>query len=100
MKELAADTVSTTTSLGQGGQRFNCGSYSQAIFVTIKVEFSSRNGLIRADVLHLPLSLCCQVESEKFSRGVQWLQELLFHLQPTRERLSVIATKMVNDIPR
>ncbi len=42
----------------------------------------------------------CQVESGKYSRGVQWLQELLYGLQFTRERLAVVAQKMVSDVAR
>lgn len=41
-----------------------------------------------------------QVESEKYTRGVEWLHELLYQIQFTRERLSVVAQKMVNDVAR
>ena len=37
VKELVADTVSYDAELGVGGERFSAGSFSQALFVTVKV---------------------------------------------------------------
>lgn len=38
VKELVADTVDYGTELGVGGERFSSGLFSQALFVTIKVQ--------------------------------------------------------------
>ena len=38
MKELVADTVSYGAELGAGGERFSAGSFSQAVFITVKVQ--------------------------------------------------------------
>ena len=42
----------------------------------------------------------CQVEREKYADGVKWLHDVLYGLQFTNERVSVVATKMVNDVAR
>ena len=41
-----------------------------------------------------------QVELEKYDRGVRWLREVLFNVKFTKERLLVVATKMMNDVAR
>ena len=41
-----------------------------------------------------------QVELEKYDRGVRWLREVLFNVKFTKERLLVVATKMINDVAR
>ena len=38
MKELVTDTVSYSAELGAGGERFSAGSFSQAMFITVKVR--------------------------------------------------------------
>jgi len=38
VKELDADTVHAAASLGQHGYRFNPGKFSQAMFVSLKVN--------------------------------------------------------------
>ena len=38
MKELVADTVNYGAELGAGGDRFSAGSYSQAVFISVKVH--------------------------------------------------------------
>ena len=42
----------------------------------------------------------CQVERDKYTCGVRWLHNVLYGLQFTSERVSVVATKMVNDVAR
>lgn len=41
-----------------------------------------------------------QVEAEKYVLGVRWLSEVLMGVQFTKERLSVVANKMINDVSR
>ncbi|XP_033646112.1 uncharacterized protein C05D11.1-like [Asterias rubens] len=74
--QLAADTLSTESSLGFNGNRFRCGEFSQVAFIEMKVEI------------------------EKYKRGVQWLQELLYQTQFVAERLKIVASKMMNDVAR
>ena len=38
VKELVADTVSYDAELGAGGERFSAGTFSQALFITVKVQ--------------------------------------------------------------
>ena len=38
VKELVEDTVSYGAELGGGGERFSAGSFSQAVFITVKVQ--------------------------------------------------------------
>ena len=46
------------------------------------------------------LMMSLQVESHKYARGVQWLKDVLFNVQFTKERLLVVANKMINDVSR
>ena len=41
-----------------------------------------------------------QVEAEKYAVGVKWLKEILYSVQFTKERLLVVARKMINDVSR
>ena len=41
-----------------------------------------------------------QVEAEKYAAGVKWLKEVLYGIQFTKERLLVVAKKMINDVSR
>ena len=41
-----------------------------------------------------------QVEAEKYALGVRWLKEVLYGVQFTKERLLVVANKMINDVSR
>ena len=36
----------------------------------------------------------------KYGIGVRWLQEVLYQVQFSVERISVVATKMINDVNR
>lgn len=73
--ELNADTVAVGTSIGLNHLgRFKCGSYSHTAIVSL------------------------QVESAKYSRGIDWLRELLFQTVLTVDRLKIIATKIINDV--
>ncbi|XP_071830473.1 uncharacterized protein C05D11.1-like [Apostichopus japonicus] len=72
--QLAADTLQTNSRLGVLGRMFRCGFFSQLAFVEIKVE------------------------EEKYAAGVNWLQEILCKTQFTKERLNIVATKMVNEV--
>ena len=40
------------------------------------------------------------MEAEKYVAGVKWLKEILYGVQFTKERLSVVAKKMINDVSR
>ena len=46
------------------------------------------------------VSLPHQVEREKYACGVKWLHDLLYGLQFPADRVTVVATKMVNDVAR
>ncbi|KAF4518639.1 hypothetical protein B566_EDAN005966 [Ephemera danica] len=73
--ELEADTVNVSTRIGlEPVSRFSCGPFCQTA------------------VLYL------QLEPGKYSKGVQWLHELLFHTRLTAERLQLVAAKMANDV--
>ena len=37
---------------------------------------------------------------QKYGRGVRWLQEVLHSVKFTKDRLLVVATKMINDVAR
>ncbi|XP_063960885.1 uncharacterized protein C05D11.1-like [Lytechinus pictus] len=74
--QLAADTLATRSSLGIRGSRFRCGKFSQVASIVIKVE------------------------EEKYSKGVQWLQEILFQVQFTADRIKIVAQKMINDVAK
>ncbi|XP_065331975.1 uncharacterized protein C05D11.1-like [Cloeon dipterum] len=73
--ELESDTVISSTAFGLGvPKRFSCGPFGQTAVLML------------------------QLEPGKYERCVKWMQEILFHSQLTMERLSVIATKMMNDV--
>lgn len=73
--QLNDDTVTTGTSIGLGGgSLFSCGSYSQTA------------------------TLAIQVETSKYEKGMQWLQELLYKTKFTLDRIKVIALKMNNTV--
>ena len=40
------------------------------------------------------------MEAEKYGLGVKWLREILYDLEFTKERLMVVANKMINDVSR
>ncbi|XP_066250958.1 uncharacterized protein C05D11.1-like [Euwallacea similis] len=73
--QLNDDTVCSNTSLGLGaGGLFTCGSYSQSV------------------------TLSLQLETSKYQKGLNWIEDLLYHTQFTAERLKVIALKMSNAV--
>ncbi|XP_012262723.1 uncharacterized protein C05D11.1-like [Athalia rosae] len=73
--ELEEDTIATSTRIGfDNPARFSCGVYSQSA------------------------NLMLQIEPAKYSRGIQWIRELLYETELTPERLRIIAAKMVNDV--
>lgn len=74
--ELAADTLSYSSSLGVGGSRFSCGNFSNVVMLTLKVEM------------------------DKYRKAVQWLRQLLYDVVFTEERMKIVANKMVNDVAR
>ena len=41
-----------------------------------------------------------QVEAGKYAQGVQWVREVLYGVQFTKDRLLVVANKMINDVSR
>lgn len=76
VKEIAEHTVSTSASLGQKGKKFQFGVFPEVAFVTIKVEPS------------------------EYVKGVQYLQEAMYGLQFTRDRLTVVVNKLLNYITK
>eukprot|EP00057_Strongylocentrotus_purpuratus_P025310 XP_011679784.1 PREDICTED: uncharacterized protein LOC584034 [Strongylocentrotus purpuratus] len=74
--QLAGDTLATRSCLGVRGQRFKCGKFSQVASIVVKVE------------------------EEKYSKGVQWLQEVLYQVQFTADRIKIVAQKMINDVAK
>eukprot|EP00112_Aurelia_sp_Birch-Aquarium-sp1_P017903 Seg42.13_Seg42.8 transcript_id=Seg42.13_Seg42.8/GoldUCD/mRNA.D3Y31 product="putative protein C05D11.1" protein_id=Seg42.13_Seg42.8/GoldUCD/D3Y31 len=75
VKQLAADTLSNSSSLGVYGGTFSPGKFSEIFMLQLKMEVS------------------------KFEKGIQWLRELLYSIQFTEERLKIVGTKILNDIP-
>ena len=41
-----------------------------------------------------------KVEADKYGVGVAHLKEVLFSIQFTKERIQVVASKMINDVSR
>ena len=41
-----------------------------------------------------------QLEVEKYEKGVNWLHDLLYKTQFTKERLEIVGKKMMNDVAR
>ncbi|KAK6619201.1 hypothetical protein RUM44_003583 [Polyplax serrata] len=76
--QLEADTISVSTKIGMESicKRFSCGSYCHSA------------------------SLALQVEPRKYEDGIKWIRELLFNTVFTKERLKIIATKIINDVPQ
>ena len=75
INELAADTLTNSTSLGAvDGERFFCGDFSSLASLTLKVEF------------------------DKYMKGVQWLKDLLYGVQFTVDRIRIVANKIINDV--
>ncbi|KAJ8023724.1 hypothetical protein HOLleu_36243 [Holothuria leucospilota] len=74
--QLASDTLKTKSHLGVFGRRFRCGHFSEVAFLSIKTE------------------------NEKYTTGVQWLQNILYKTQFTAERLKIVATKMMNEVAK
>ncbi|XP_033227850.1 uncharacterized protein C05D11.1-like [Belonocnema kinseyi] len=73
--ELECDTVAVATGLGfENSFRFSCGVYSHAA------------------------NLLLQVELSKYTKGVQWIKELLYKTEFPPERLKIIAAKIINDV--
>ncbi|GIY84345.1 uncharacterized protein C05D11.1, partial [Caerostris extrusa] len=74
VKQLAEDTISISANLGINYGRFFCGKFAQLI----SFEF--------------------MVEEEKYSKAVQWLQDILYHIvfEPSRIRCTV--NKMYADL--
>ncbi|XP_072172090.1 uncharacterized protein C05D11.1-like [Diadema setosum] len=76
INQLAADTLATRTSLGIRGYRFRCGEFSQVASVVLKVE------------------------KEKYASGVRWLQDILYNVQFTADRIRIVGQKMMNDVAK
>uniref|UniRef100_UPI00358F5AD4 uncharacterized protein C05D11.1-like isoform X2 n=1 Tax=Myxine glutinosa TaxID=7769 RepID=UPI00358F5AD4 len=75
IRQLAADTVKSCASLGIKGSRFRCGIHGQLLCFILKVEM------------------------DKYLKGVQWLNELLHQVVIVPERVRMVATKILNEIP-
>eukprot|EP00743_Colponemidia_sp_Colp-15_P003789 GILK01004087.1.p1 GENE.GILK01004087.1~~GILK01004087.1.p1 ORF type:complete len:1022 (-),score=207.76 GILK01004087.1:87-3122(-) len=74
IKELQAETVTYSADIGISGGIFSCGEMGQAIVLTVKME------------------------SSRYSKAVQWIQEIMTQSQFTVERLKIVASKLINDI--
>ncbi|XP_059480505.1 uncharacterized protein C05D11.1-like [Neocloeon triangulifer] len=75
VSELESDTISASTRVGlEVCSRFSCGPFGQTALLLL------------------------QLEPGKYARCVKWMQEILYGTQLTTERLSVVATKMINDV--
>lgn len=74
VKELAADTLFTTSSIGFNGGRYSPGIFSSLVLLSFKVE------------------------NEKYERGVRWVKEVLYDLKFSVERIKVVANKMIKDV--
>lgn len=44
------------------------------------------------------MNFCVQLEPAKYSKGIQWIRELLYETELTPERLKIIGAKMINDV--
>ncbi|EEB10863.1 conserved hypothetical protein [Pediculus humanus corporis] len=78
VEELEAETISVSTKIGieAMSRRFSCGSYCHSA------------------------NLALQVEPSKYQEGIKWLRELLYSTVFTKERLQIVATKIINDVPQ
>lgn len=43
-------------------------------------------------------SALLQVDSAKFEKGVQWMREILYKTVFTKERIEIIAQKIINEV--
>ncbi|ELU05156.1 hypothetical protein CAPTEDRAFT_140557 [Capitella teleta] len=76
IQQLNADTVHNGASVGLHGGRFSCGEFSSQVVLTLKVQM------------------------EKYKDGVQWLSDLLYHVEFTAQRVKIMGQKMANDVSR
>uniref|UniRef100_S4REB2 Uncharacterized protein n=1 Tax=Petromyzon marinus TaxID=7757 RepID=S4REB2_PETMA len=76
IKQLAEDTVKNDATLGMKGCRFFCGSYAHLLCIMLKVD------------------------RQKYRKGVQWIRELMHQVVFTPERIQIVATKILNEVPR
>lgn len=74
VKQLAADTLSASTSIGVEGRRFTPGSFASLLVISFKVE------------------------NEKYEKAVEWLKDILFGVKFSPDRLKVTANKIINDV--
>lgn len=72
---LESDTVSLQTTIGlEATNQFSCGSYSQTAVMMLKTDH------------------------KKYTRGIQWVVDLLNRTEFTVERIRVIAAKIANGV--
>ncbi len=65
----------------------------------LKFEYISQDFVFgNSYVLKNKYWLYCQVEREKYKRGIVWIHELLYQAQFSTERLKIVANKMINDV--
>ena len=74
--ELNRDVISYSCSTGIKGSKFDTGSFGQLISIDLKLQ------------------------SSKYTNGIQWLKDLLWHSQFSAEKLKINVTKLINDIPQ
>ncbi|KAK3733082.1 hypothetical protein QZH41_008418 [Actinostola sp. cb2023] len=72
--ELTADTLDYSSTIGMKGRRFMPGDFDPLACVVFKVE------------------------AAKYEKGVKWLHEILYKTVITKERLDIVAKKMINDV--
>ena len=113
---LAADTLDQVSCLGLKGHRFMPEEFSQLACVSLKVKNQSIFALnIHQFELFLPFYVIF-IENlsdtflfsiynyswklKKYEKGIQWLHDLLYKTQFTKERLEIVGKKMMNDVAR
>eukprot|EP01087_Luapelamoeba_hula_P007015 TRINITY_DN1709_c0_g1_i3.p1 TRINITY_DN1709_c0_g1~~TRINITY_DN1709_c0_g1_i3.p1 ORF type:complete len:882 (+),score=155.82 TRINITY_DN1709_c0_g1_i3:330-2975(+) len=75
VKQLVADTVGYSSTIGFGGGSFACGTFAQLIQVHLKTEVS------------------------KYKRGIELLKDLLWNTQFTKDRVEINVQKLLNEVP-
>ncbi|XP_014204980.1 uncharacterized protein C05D11.1 [Copidosoma floridanum] len=75
VSELEMDTIAVGTRMGLDCRsRFSVGAYGHNAMLILQLELA------------------------KYSKGIQWMKELLYQSQLVAERLKIIATKNINDV--
>eukprot|EP00761_Pharyngomonas_kirbyi_P012880 gb/GECH01012907.1/.p1 GENE.gb/GECH01012907.1/~~gb/GECH01012907.1/.p1 ORF type:complete len:1026 (+),score=213.10 gb/GECH01012907.1/:1-3078(+) len=76
VRQLQAESVSTANGCGMTSRNFVAGSFSSLLWISLKFE------------------------NTDYERMMQWLRELLWQTRFDAERLSIAASKLINDVAR